>query len=70
MTYYTDNRSRRSGFLSGLTATVRTAAEDYSKWRLYRRTVSELSDLGDRELADLGLAPGDIDAAARRSVYG
>lgn len=67
MTYYTDSRSRRPGFLAAI---FRNAAGDYSKWRLYRRTVSELRELSDRELADLGLTPGGIDAAARRSVYG
>ena len=70
MTYLTDSRSRRPGILAGLAATLRKGADDYSKWRLYRRTVSELADLSDRELADLGLTAGEIDAAARRSVYG
>ena len=37
---------------------------------LYRRTVSELQSLSDRELADFGIARSGIRGLARESVYG
>lgn len=46
-----------SGFSKGL--------ENY---RLYSRTVKELSALSDRELADLDISRWDIDRIAREAV--
>ena len=40
----------------------------YRKWRNYRRTVTELSALSNRELDDLGINRGDISYIARSSV--
>ena len=37
----------------------------FKKWRNYRRTVSELSALSNRELDDLGINRGDIGFVAR-----
>ena len=37
----------------------------FNGWREYRRTVNELSLLSNRELADLGIARGDIRRIAR-----
>ncbi|KIT16835.1 DUF1127 domain-containing protein [Jannaschia aquimarina] len=42
----------------------------FAKWRTYRKTVSELSELSERELDDLGLAPGDIRNVAMQAAYG
>jgi uncharacterized protein YjiS (DUF1127 family) len=33
-------------------------------WRRYNQSVRELSRLGDRELADIGMSRGDIPAVA------
>jgi uncharacterized protein YjiS (DUF1127 family) len=38
------------------------------RWRLYRTTVSELNQLSDRDLADLGISRGDIRSIARDAV--
>ena len=38
-------------------------------YKLYRQTVSELSELSDRELADLGVARFDIAAVARKACF-
>jgi len=38
-------------------------------YKLYRQTVRELSELSDRELADLGIARFDIAAVARKSAF-
>lgn len=42
--------------------------KSYANWRNYRNTVAELNVLSDRELADLGLARGDIYAVARKAT--
>jgi len=40
-------------------------SNDYRRWREQRRTVSELSRLSTRQLEDIGLAPYQIEDAAR-----
>ncbi len=39
----------------------------FKDWRAYRRTVSELSALSNRELSDLGISRSDIPFIARRA---
>ncbi|MGI9353044.1 MAG: DUF1127 domain-containing protein [Rhizobiaceae bacterium] len=39
----------------------------FKKWRNYRRTVSELNALSNRELDDLGIIRGDIPSVARHT---
>ncbi|WP_298805458.1 DUF1127 domain-containing protein [uncultured Lentibacter sp.] len=46
------------------------AVETVALKRQYRQTVSELSSLSGRELADLGLNRSSIHAAAYEAVYG
>ena len=41
----------------------------YTKWCLYRRTLAELRALDQREIADLGLAPGALESIAAKAVY-
>lgn len=41
---------------------------NYRNWRRYRETVSELSRLSNRELADLGINRSDIYTVARKSI--
>ena len=41
---------------------------NYRNWRRYRETVSELSRLSNRELADLGITRGDIRHVARKAA--
>ena len=45
-------------------------AEKISARRVYRTTVRELSELTNRELADLGLSRGTIRAVAYEAAYG
>jgi len=40
----------------------------YSNWQRYKRTVSELASLTDRDLADLGIARADIQRLAREAT--
>jgi uncharacterized protein YjiS (DUF1127 family) len=39
----------------------------YRQWRRYNRSMRELNQLGDRELADLGISRGDIPRVAWES---
>jgi len=39
--------------------------QSINKWRNYRRTVTELNSLTNRELDDLGIVRGDIHRLAR-----
>lgn len=47
---------------------LKTISEKLTAWRRYREAVRELSQLTDRELADIGIRRGDIDEIARRST--
>ena len=42
--------------------------ENFRSWRRYRETVSELSRLSNRDLADLGINRGEIPSVARRAA--
>ncbi len=45
---------------------LKTLATRIAAWRRYRESVRELSRLSDRELSDLGIGRGDIEAVARQ----
>lgn len=47
---------------------ARTVGSSLRRIHLYHRTIAELSQLGDRELADLGIARGEIRDVARRTA--
>ncbi len=40
-----------------------------SRWRIFRRLRNELLQHNHRELYDLGISPGDIDAIAWRGAW-
>lgn len=42
--------------------------QDANAWRLQRKTVSALNKLSTRELDDLGIVRGDIEAIAARAA--
>ena len=48
--------------------TFRKIAGTVNRWRAYRNTYRALSSLGSHELNDLGIAPGDIRAIARKAL--
>ncbi|HTR13449.1 MAG TPA: DUF1127 domain-containing protein [Roseiarcus sp.] len=48
--------------------TLRTISEKLQAWRRYRDAVRELSQLSDRELADIGIRRGDIEEVAREAA--
>lgn len=39
------------------------------QWKRYNRSLNELSRLGDRELADIGISRGDIQAVAWQAAH-
>ena len=43
---------------------IATIIRKINEWTKYRRTVRELSTLNERELKDIGVAPGDIERLA------
>jgi uncharacterized protein YjiS (DUF1127 family) len=40
-------------------------SSDFRRWRAYRKTMTELSKLTARQLEDVGIAPYEIEDAAR-----
>lgn len=62
-------------FNTETTFTARIAAfaaekrEAFANYRLYRKTVNELSALSGAELADLGMTRASIHSAAHQAVY-
>jgi uncharacterized protein YjiS (DUF1127 family) len=40
----------------------------FQEWRRYHQSLSELSRLGDRQLADIGVSRSDISRLARSSA--
>jgi uncharacterized protein YjiS (DUF1127 family) len=42
----------------------------FTAWRAYRATLRQLLELGDRELADIGIRRCEIPAIARRVLDG
>ena len=44
---------------------LKTVSEKLSAWRRYRETISELEQLSDHELHDIGVHRGEIEYIAR-----
>ncbi len=61
---------RRAGPARGVVALINGFKMAALQRRAYTQTVRELSELGPRELDDLGISRGEIRAIAHASVYG
>ena len=48
---------------------MKTISQLFDRWRRYRLAVRELSQLSDRELADLGIRRADISKIAHDSAH-
>lgn len=74
MAYATNTRatgsSTGSGFGQRFTAFRAAMADRYARNRVYRTTVTELSALTDRELADLGINRSMIGSIAADAAHG
>lgn len=69
MAFISANVPAQSDFVARITAFAAEQRQAFSQWKLYRRTVSELSELSSRELNDLGLNRSTIHATAYDVVY-
>ena len=54
----------------GVTGMIEAARARFAQYRVYRKTLSELGELSNRELADLGLSRSGIRGKAIEVVYG
>ncbi|WP_341861937.1 DUF1127 domain-containing protein [Gymnodinialimonas sp. 57CJ19] len=70
MAYETGNRSITASFGQRLADLRDTATEAYNNWRVYHRTLRELQDLSNRELADLGISRSTVTRIAMEAAYG
>lgn len=70
MAYVSSNRTTTASLGARLSEMGKQAAEAFAAWRLYRRTLDELRELSNRELADLGLNRSMLRRAAFEAVYG
>ena len=48
--------------------TLKSLTDKIQSWRRYRQSVRELSQLSDRELADLGIHRYEIETIAKKCV--
>lgn len=70
MAFASSNNTTASSLGARLSEIWAQAAEAYTAWRLYRRTLAELQALSGRELADLGLNKSMIRRVALEASYG
>ena len=59
----------KSSIVEKIENILRSWIVDYKNYRLYKKTVSELNDLGGRELSDLGISRSMIRSVAFAAVY-
>lgn len=70
MAYATHTHASTLSLAARLTEIREHASDAYKSWRVYRNTVNELSDLTDRDLADLGIHRSEINGIAMDAAYG
>ncbi len=74
MTFFSDTHSRHPGVLEratdALSHWLADVTETLARRRLAGDTYTELSQLGDRELHDLGLTRADLRHVAREAAQG
>lgn len=70
MAYLNTSRASGATFFDRLADMAVEIKTDYAKWRMYRRTLTELRALPARELADLGMHRSMIKRVALEAAYG
>ena len=74
MAFFTDTQNREAGLVERATAALSDwlagVNETLARRRIARHTYTELAQLGDRELADLGLTRSDLRRVARDAAQG
>lgn len=69
MAYITDTRIAGSSLLAPFRDAFTQLVETAAKRRVYRTTLNELSNLSNRELADLGFSRGQLRSIAYETAY-
>lgn len=69
MAFITDTRSNGFSF-AGASGIVKSTQERFAAFKVYRATLTELNDLSNRELADLGIHRSAIKGIALEAAYG
>ena len=70
MAFATEFNGTSADITHRITAALKSATNRVAKYRLYRKTVNELSALSSRELDDLGLNRSMIKRIALEAAYG
>lgn len=74
MAFFTDTHTRNTGLMSRASGALSDwfggIADTLARRRIARTTYTELSNLGDRELIDLGLTRSDLRRVAREAARG
>jgi uncharacterized protein YjiS (DUF1127 family) len=70
MSYVNTTRTASNGILDRLLLARTKFATALRQRRVYAQTVRELSNLNDRELADLGISRLSIHDVAREAAFG
>lgn len=69
MAYVNTTRSTHVSFLDRFAAVVKIVKDAVERRRVYNETLFELSNLSDRDLADLGLSRASISDVAKAVAY-
>lgn len=69
MAYVNSTRSTHVSFLDRFAAVVKIVKDAVERRRVYNETLFELSNLSDRDLADLGLSRASISDVAKAAAY-
>jgi uncharacterized protein YjiS (DUF1127 family) len=70
MAYINSTRAADYGLRARLTAALDSLSDRYTRYRVYRQTVTELGRLSARDLADLGIHRSAIHSVALEAAYG
>ncbi len=70
MAFATEFNGTSADITHRIAAALKSATNRVAKYRLYRKTVNELSALSTRELDDLGLNRSMIKRIALEAAYG
>lgn len=70
MAYQNTSHAASFGIMDRITAMVKSVKDSMHRRRVYNQTVSELSNLSQRELTDLGISRSMISQIAIEASYG
>lgn len=65
-----EHQGIETGLVEKISGALRNLSARYAQYRVYRNTVSELSNLSNRDLTDLGIHRATIKSIAHEAAYG